>query len=207
MPSASAQRPRERKSAEFLFQVLADLSAERHSPFCARARQCRNLFSLVHPPSFFHAVPNSTASASAFNDGLQASGIPAALVFQSSVSCTRVPSWPSVRRFSIYPWLYLDVGPAIGKFIFTSSRSFPPASFSLLALFQTFRRHRCRLLRQRLDFSTPSRVVVTSDLEDVGRARIGSANTPVAGMVTSPRRRLVKPEHCARRCVQCHRKL
>ena len=36
-----------------------------------------------------------------------------------------------VRRFSIYRWLYLDVGPAIGKFIFTYSLSFPPASFSL----------------------------------------------------------------------------
>ena len=39
VPSASAQRPTERKSAEFLFQVQVDLSAERHSPFCARARQ------------------------------------------------------------------------------------------------------------------------------------------------------------------------
>ena len=43
------------------------------------------------------------------------------------------------------------------------------ASFSMLALFQTLRRHRCRLLRQRLDFSTPSRVVVTSDLAGSGR--------------------------------------
>ena len=31
------------------------------------------------------------------------------------------------------------------------------------------RRHRCRLLRQRLNFSTPSRVVVTSDLAGSGR--------------------------------------
>ena len=38
------------------------------------------------------------------------------------------------------------------------------ASLSLHALFQTMRRHRCRLFRQRLDFSSPSRVVVTSDL-------------------------------------------
>ena len=39
VPSASALRPKGRKSAEFLSQVRADLSAERHSPFCARARQ------------------------------------------------------------------------------------------------------------------------------------------------------------------------
>ena len=43
------------------------------------------------------------------------------------------------------------------------------ASVSLLALFQTLRRHRCRLLRQRLDYSIPSRVVVTSDLAGSGR--------------------------------------
>ena len=52
--------------------------------------------------------------------------------------------------------------------IFTFSLSFPLASFSLLALFQTSRRHRCRLLRQRLNFSTP-RDVVTSDLVSSGR--------------------------------------
>ena len=34
--------------------------------------------------------------------------------------------------------------------------SFPLASLSLHALFQALRRHRCRLLRQRLDFFTPS---------------------------------------------------
>ena len=57
-----------------------------------------------------------------------------------------------VRRFTIYVWLYLDVGPAFGIFLFTYSLSFPPASFSLLALFQTLRRHKGRLLRQRLKF-------------------------------------------------------
>ena len=70
---------------------------------------------------------------------------------------------------TIYLWLYLDVGPAIGKFIFSYSLSFPPASISLLALFQTLRRHWSRLLRQRLDFSTPSQVVVTSGLVGSGR--------------------------------------
>ena len=59
-----------RKNAEFLFQVQADISAERHSPSCARARQCRNLFSFAHPPSLFYAVPSGTASASSLNDGL-----------------------------------------------------------------------------------------------------------------------------------------
>ena len=101
---------------------------------------------------------------------------------------------------TIYLWLYLDVGPAIGKLIFSYSLSFPPASLSLHALFQTLRRHRYRLLRQRLNFSTP-RDVVTFDLVGSGRrwfARIGSANTPDAGMVTSPWCRLVEPEHCAR---------
>ena len=33
--------------------------------------------------------------------------------------------------------------------------SFPPASFALLALLQTLRRHQGRLLRQRLNFSAP----------------------------------------------------
>ena len=46
------------------------------------------------PTLLFQAVPSGTASASALNDGLQASGIPAALVWQSSFSCARVPSWP-----------------------------------------------------------------------------------------------------------------
>ena len=47
--------------------------------------------------------------------------------------------------------------------------------------------------------------LIWSAVEDVGRARSGSANTPVAGMVTSPRRRLARPEHCARGDVQCRR--
>ena len=72
VPSASALRPRglgvrteSARAQSFCFQVQADLSAERHSPFWARARQCRNLFSFAHPPSLFHAVPSGTASASA----------------------------------------------------------------------------------------------------------------------------------------------
>ena len=56
--------------------------------------------------------------------------------------------------------IYLDVGPINGIFISTCSLSFPPASLSLHALFPTLRRHGYRLLRQRLDFSTPSRVVL-----------------------------------------------
>ena len=58
------------------------------------------------------------------------------------------------------------------------------ASFSLLALFQTLRRHWCRLLRQRLNFSIPSRVVVTSDVVGSGKHWSLSdcrANNPVAG--------------------------
>ena len=58
------------------------------------------------------------------------------------------------------------------------------ASFSLLALFQTLRRHWCRLLRQRLNFSSPSRVVVTSDVLGSGKHWSRSdcrANNLVAG--------------------------
>ena len=58
------------------------------------------------------------------------------------------------------------------------------ASFSLLALFQTLRRHWCRLLRQRLFFSIPSRVVVTSAVLGNGKHWSRSdcrANNPVAG--------------------------
>ena len=58
------------------------------------------------------------------------------------------------------------------------------ASFSLLALFQTLRRHWCRLLRQRLNFSSPSRVVVSSDVVGSGKHWSRSdcrANNPVAG--------------------------
>ena len=75
------------------------------------------------------------------------------------------------------------LGPIIGIFILT----FPfvsSASFSLHALFQTLRRHWCRLLRQRLNFSTPSRVVVTSDVVGSGKHWSRSdcrANNPVAG--------------------------
>ena len=104
---------------------------------------------------------------------------------------------------STHERIYLNVGPAIGIFLFSFSLSVPPASFSLPALFQTLRRHKCRLLRQRLQFSTPSRVIVTSDLVGSGRRW---SRSPVAGMLTSPRRRLVEPEHCARRCVQCQHK-
>ena len=42
--------------------------------------------------------------------------------------------------------------------------SFPLASLSLPALFQALRRHRCRLLRQRLFSLTPCRVVVVSGI-------------------------------------------
>ena len=88
-------------------------------------------------------------------------------------------------------------------YFLTFSISFPPASLSLPALFQTLRRYPYRLLRQRVQFSTPSRVIVTSDLVGSGRRW---SRSPVAGMLTSRRRRLVEPEHCARRCVQCHHK-
>ena len=105
---------------------------------------------------------------------------------------------------STHVWIYLNVGPTIGiffMFIFPigSSRVF----FSARALSDVAASHKCRLLRQRLQFSTPSRVIVTSDL--VGCRRRWS-RSPVAGMLTSPRRRLVESEHCARRCVQCHHK-
>ena len=83
-----------------------------------------------------------------------------------------------------------DVGPAIRKFIFSNSLSFPPAFFFSARSLSDVAASQVPL-RQRLDFSTPSQTVplVWSAVEDVGRARIGSANTPVAGMVTSPRTR------------------
>ena len=62
------------------------------------------------------------------------------------------------------------------------------ASFSLHALFQTLRRHWCRLLRQRLNFSTPSQIVVTSDVVGSGKHWSRSdcrANNPVAGKATN----------------------
>ena len=133
--SAKRERlsPRGRKSAEFLFPVQADSSAERHSPFWARARQCRNL-SLAHPPSLFQAVPSGTASASAFNDGPQASGIPAALVWQSSLSCARVPPWPwcttihhlpmaLLGRGSGYWEMHIYIFPIVSSRVFFSARS------------------------------------------------------------------------------------
>ena len=52
------------------------------------------------------------------------------------------------------------------------------------ALFQTLRRHWCRLLWQRLNFSTPSRVVVSSDVVGSGKHWSLSdcrASNPVAG--------------------------
>ena len=158
VPSASA--PRRRKSAEFLFQVPADFSAERHSPFWARARQCRNLFSLAHPPSLFQAVLSGTASASALNDSLQASGIPAALVWQSSLSCARVPSWPWCTTTPHFGMDLLGRGTGYWEIHIYIL----PSVSSLHALFQTLRRHRYRLLRQRLFSFTSSRVVVASGI-------------------------------------------
>ena len=76
------------------------------------------------------------------------------------------------------------LGPIIWDF---HSYIFPfvsSASFSLLALIQTLRRHWCRLLRQRLNFSTPSRAVVTSDVVGSGKHWSRSdcrANNPAAG--------------------------
>ena len=128
----------------------------------ARARQFRNLFSLAHPPSLFHARASGTASASALNDGLLRFQVPPPL-WSGRAHCPVRGYHPGrgVRRFTIYVWIYLNVGPAIGISCFM----FPivsPASHSLLALFPTLRRHGYRLLRQRLVFSTPSRVVVAS---------------------------------------------
>ena len=57
--------------------------------------------------------------------------------------------------------------------------SFPPASLSLHALFQTLRRHGHRLLRQRLNFSTPSRVFVVSGIVVQHWSPRGNTNAPV----------------------------
>ena len=109
-------------------------------------------------------MPNGTASASALNDGLSLQVSPP---LWSGGACCLVRGYHpgrGERRFSIYVWIYLDMGPTIGIFIFTYSLSFPPASLSLHALFQTLRRLRFRLLRQRLFSFTPSRVVVASGI-------------------------------------------
>ena len=93
----------------------------------------------------------------------------AALVWQSSLSCARVPSWPWC---TMIPYLRMDLlGRGTGYWVFhiLCTLSFPLASLSLPALFLTLRRHRCRLLRQQLDFSTPPRDLVTSDLVGSGR--------------------------------------
>ena len=69
---------------------------------------------------------------------------------------------PIFRKLSPKTYDLLRRGTGYREFISTCSLSSPSASLSLLALFQTLRRHRYRLLRQRLNFFTPSRVVLAS---------------------------------------------
>ena len=72
------------------------------------------------------------------------------MVWQFSRPCTRLPSWPWGTTI---PHFRMDLfGRGTGYWVipFTFSLSVPPASLSLHALFQTLRRHKCRLLRQRL---------------------------------------------------------
>ena len=118
----------------------------------ASAPRQRSIF--FRPPTLpFHGVPNGTASASALNDGLslQVSRRPVLAelivlykgtilavgyddVEAGKVLVTNLPSAVSLAFLACVaawcsPWLYLDVGPALGILIFTYSLSFPPASF------------------------------------------------------------------------------
>ena len=98
-------------SAEFLFLVQADESAERAPPvLCASAPGLKSIFFRPHPPFPFPCSAKWHCKCECTQRRSSGSRYPTALVWQSSLSCARVPSWPSVRRFSIYLCLFLDVG-------------------------------------------------------------------------------------------------
>ena len=81
---------------------------------CASAPGLKSI-SLALPPSLFHAVP---AALQVRVHSTTVSRIPAALVWQSSLSCMRVPSWPwctTMQRLADTGVVFLNVGPAIGK--------------------------------------------------------------------------------------------
>ena len=118
-------------------------------------------------------------------------------------------------KISRYQYDLLGRGKIIGILLSICSLSFPPASLSLHAFFPTLRRHRYRLLRQRLFALAPSRVVVVSGivfqhtvaakrgtfyLVGSGRAWFGRpprANNPVAGVAEETTRARAHPEACS----------
>ena len=119
---------------------------------CASAPGPKSI-SLTHPPSLFHAVPSGTASASALNDGLSLqvspplwSGRAHGPVRGCHPSRRRCEDGTVQVRFT-WTWDFL-LGISHPFHFIVSSR----ISFS--ALFLTLRRHRCRLLRQRLFYTS-----------------------------------------------------
>ena len=154
-----------RTENKFLFQVRVDLSAERHPPFGAQARLCRNLFSFAHPPSL----------------STQCQAAPQVRVHLTTVFLFRYPRRSGLAELTAlcegtiladddvktarYQYDLLGRGTGYWVFHILCTLSFPLASLSLpSALFQALRRHRCRLLRQRLFSLTPCRVVVVSGI-------------------------------------------
>ena len=95
---------------------------------CASAPRLKAI-SLAHPPSLYHAVPNSATSASALNDGLQIQVSPPLWPGRAHCPVRGYHPGRCVRTITIYVWIYLDVGPAIGKFISMSPYRFFPRLF------------------------------------------------------------------------------
>ena len=120
---------------------------------------------MARPGAIAHSRPTSSNAFLSFLSSFVSPLLPLGLGFLvATFGAIRLAVLVSLRVFVFRKWDRL-----LGISFFAFSLSFPPASFSLLAFFQTLRRNRCRLLRQRLNFSTPSRVVVTSALADSER--------------------------------------
>ena len=122
---------------------------------CASSQRLKSI-SLAHPPSLVHAVPNGTESASALNDGLQLQVFPPLWSGRAHCPVRGYHPGHGVRRCGDWQGTGTICGTGYWDFHILCTLPFPLASLSLHALFQALRRHRCRLLRQRLDFFAPS---------------------------------------------------
>ena len=123
VPSASAPRPRGRESAEFLFHVQADLTCRAALPvLCASAPGLKSIF--FRPPTspFFmqckrHCKCGCTQRRSSGFRYPRRSGLAELIVLYEGTNPAVVCDDSETGRFRYES--YLDVGPAIGIFIFT----------------------------------------------------------------------------------------
>ena len=157
MPSASALSRGgwglERKAQERSVSVSSPSGLECRAALpilCASAPRLKSI-SLAHPPSLINAVQP------ALQVRARLTTVFSFRYPRGSGLATLVVLYEGSILAVVYDELHsgMDLlGRGAGILIFTYFLSFPPASLSLHAIFQTLRRHRYRLLRQRL-FSFP----------------------------------------------------